>query len=116
MRLCFAYAVDNVVGMVLGYDPDHDRPVALPQHLEPADVLHVLRTTGPMMIAVILDGDSDVLPAHIQIGFGPTPFVANRDLCLRPWKAGVDQLGARPQGRYPHPLAGDRRSQVSFGD
>ena len=77
-------------------NPDHDPAIPLIQHLEPADVLHVLVATGSMLITVILDCDLDVLPAHVQIRVHPTPLVANSDLGLRAGKPGIQQQEAQP--------------------
>ncbi|COW03396.1 Uncharacterised protein [Mycobacterium tuberculosis] len=82
--------------MVLGDDPDHDPPVAVLDFLVPEDVFPVVVATGQMVVAVILGRDLDVLPAHIQMGFRPAPFVAHRDLRLGARKAGADQQQAQP--------------------
>ncbi|AAS03525.1 hypothetical protein MAP_1208 [Mycobacterium avium subsp. paratuberculosis K-10] len=49
-----------------------------------------------MLVAVILRGDLDLFPSHVQIRLGPTPFVADRDLRLRPREPGVDQQHPQP--------------------
>nr|AAC46201.1 MAV278 [Mycobacterium avium] len=49
-----------------------------------------------MLVAVILRGDLDLFPSHVQIRLGPTPFVAHRDLRLRPREPGVDQQHPQP--------------------
>jgi hypothetical protein len=91
------HPADYVVGVVFGNDADHDPAVALLQHFKPADVLDVLGPIRAVLVAVVLDGDLDVLPAHIQIRFGPSPFVAHGDLRLRPRKARPQQKQAKPR-------------------
>src|ERR1700756_468432 len=77
-----AYPADDVGGGVLSHDPNHD-PAVTPLHfLETPDVLPIVVATRLVLTALILGGDLDVLPAHVQIRFGPTPFVADRDLGL----------------------------------
>jgi hypothetical protein len=71
-----AYSADDVGGMVLGDDPDHDPPKTL-KHLETADVLPIVVATRLVLTALILGRDLDVLPAHVQIRFSPAPFVAD---------------------------------------
>jgi len=53
-------------------------------------------TVGPVLVTVVLDGQHDVLPAHVEV----VPRVAcgaeNRDLSLRSRKAGRDEKQTQP--------------------
>ncbi|VBA38240.1 hypothetical protein LAUMK191_02355 [Mycobacterium attenuatum] len=51
----------------------------------------MLTAVGPNLVAVILEGDVVVLPADVQMGFYPTPFIACSDLRLRAREAGGNQ-------------------------
>ncbi len=68
--------------MVFGDHPDDDPPSAS-DHLVTPDVLDVLRAVCSMLVAVILHSDQHVFPAHVQIRYDVTEFVAYCDLSLR---------------------------------
>ena len=76
----------DVRGMVPPDHPDDDPAVTMRDFLVSADVLSDVIRIGQMVLTVVLDCDLDALPTHIQIRFGPTPFVAHRDLSLGPGK------------------------------
>ena len=61
-------------------------------HLAKAfDVPPVLDLVGAVLFAVVLDGDHDVLPPHVEVGELVADVIGNRDLRLGPWVSGVDQ-------------------------
>jgi hypothetical protein len=61
------YAADDVGWPIAGHHANDDPPAPL-QHLEPADAPCVLAVVLAMLLSVVLDGDFDVLPTHVEAG------------------------------------------------
>ena len=77
-----AQPTNDVAGTIFCYHTNDAPAVAPLDVFEAPDVFRIVVTARLVMLALILGGDLDVLPAHVQIRFGPTPFVADRDLGL----------------------------------
>jgi hypothetical protein len=79
----------DVVGRILGNYP-HDDPAASLKCLEPAHIPYVLASAAAVLVTVILNGDFEPFPAHVQYRHGPKL----RDhgyLCVRSRQSRVDQ-------------------------
>src|ERR1700744_6492912 len=55
----------GVVGRILGNYP-HDDPAASLRCLEPAHIPYVLASAAAALVTVILNGDFEPFPAHVQ--------------------------------------------------
>lgn len=75
-------------------------------YIDPAEFRHivvspdVLRKHGrvcPVMITLVLSGDFDFFPAHIEFGDQHTEFVVDRDLGLWPGKPGSNEKQPQPR-------------------
>lgn len=67
------------------------RPAPLPDHPEPPFVPDVLAAVGAVVVAVVLDGDIDVLPPHVEERECGSIVVNDRDLRCGAGKFGIDQ-------------------------
>src|SRR5690349_17356842 len=54
---------------------------------------------APVMVALVIGGHLDVLPAHVKNGNEDAVFVVDRNLRLWPGKSGTNQQ--QPQPRFP---------------
>lgn len=76
-----ADAMDDGADDVLGGNPD-DHPSHLPQFLIPVDVPSELSPTGPVVIALVLEPEFEMFPAHVYVRDDDSVVVAHHDLGL----------------------------------
>src|SRR6516225_9404531 len=100
---CGTNTADDV-GRPVARHHSYDEPATTLQHFQSPDVPGVLPAIAAMspasgrcpQVAVVLDGDLDVLPAHVKVSEDTAEFVAYRNLCLRSLQARLDQDDAQP--------------------
>ena len=79
-------SVDDLVARGVRRHPDDD-PAEVCKFLEAGDVLGELDTVGSVVVPVVLGGDLQVLPAHIEVvDLATAPY---RDLSRRLGKPGA---------------------------
>ena len=59
-------AAKDLLRRVLGGNPDHD-PAAALKHLQAANVIGVLGPQRAVVIPVVLDGDFEFFPSHVEV-------------------------------------------------
>ena len=69
-------------------DDDPAQPV---QRLTAANVLRVLPAVEAVLFAVVLDGDHELLPSHVEVVHLRPAASHHRDLGRRRWQARADQ-------------------------
>ena len=85
-----AHTRNYLRGPVSGNHSDDD-PTPTLQYLLPPNIPTISTPIAAMLIAVVLNRDFHVLPAHIQIRDRSAKLVANGNLRLRPSKTGLHQ-------------------------
>ncbi len=71
--------------MVLGHDP-HQSPTQILDEVAPTNVAHILPPIRPVVVAVVLDTDQQLRPAHVQISDNRAVIAVHRDLRGRSWQ------------------------------
>jgi hypothetical protein len=82
--------------MIFG-DHSNDDPSTVLQHPQPADVLDVLTAVTPMLVTVVLDGNHERLPAHIEICERIEVTIVDHDLCLRCRQTSINEQQSQPR-------------------
>ncbi len=72
----------DVDGLISRDHPNQD-PTSTFDLLKPSNIPGVLPPIAPVLLAVILNRDFDVFPAHIKVSNDIAEFVKNWNLCLR---------------------------------